>query len=65
MSLQRRLQLYIPSPAEERSERVLVTSNCAFRTTDLVICDGLGYILDKTIQQSGMILQSVDRKSVV
>ena len=42
--------------AEERSEHVLVTLSCAFRATDLVIRDGLGYILDEAIQQSGMIL---------
>jgi len=42
--------------AEERSERVLVVSSCAFQTTDLVIRDSLGYILDKTVEQPGVIL---------
>jgi len=35
---------------------VLITPGCAFSTTDLVIRDGLGYILDKTVEQSSMIL---------
>ena len=32
------------------------TSNCALRATNLVIRDGLGYVLDETVQQPGMIL---------
>jgi len=42
--------------AEERSDRVSVASNFAFQTTDLVIRDGLGYVLDKTVERSGVIL---------
>ena len=42
--------------AGEKSERVLVTSNYAFTVTDLIVCDGLGHILDETIQQSGVVL---------
>jgi len=42
--------------AEEKSDRVLVTPGCAFPTTDLVIGDGLGHILDETVEQSGVIL---------
>jgi len=41
---------------EEMSDRISVTSNCAPQATNLVIRDGLGYILDETVQQSGMIL---------
>jgi len=32
------------------------TSNCALRATNLVIRDGLGYILDEAVQQSSMVL---------
>ena len=42
--------------AEERSEQVLVVSKCVFRVTDLVIRDGLDYILDETAEQSGVIV---------
>ena len=41
---------------EERSERLLVTLNCALSATNLVIRDSIGYILDEPVQRSGVIL---------
>ena len=41
---------------QERSERLLVTSDCAFSATNLVSCDSVGYILDESVQRSSVIL---------
>ena len=41
---------------EARSEWLLVTLNYAFSTTNLVIRDSVGYILDESVQHSGVIL---------
>jgi hypothetical protein len=42
--------------AEERSDRHVSNVELCVSVTDLVIRDGLGHILDETVQQSGMIL---------